>query len=987
MKSYRTKSTIALVIISVLLVSSLFVPVLASAQSVETENVSLVIMYKDIVSGKVDFLSGANVQLMDYYGNVIGSQVSTPTVTFNNVPVGNYIVNVPSIVIGNYVFKHTVSFVTVTTSGVNSTYVIVPRLSLTKSITLNVDNNGSPVTGAYVSAYIFNTQFFSGYTGSVGNVTFNAPTLPFVVKITTNMNGITENYYLPLNQSTTVDLSSFNHIFGTVEDASNNAIVSTTVYVNIFNNGNIWYTITSNNGVFDFYLYPGSYSIYVTADGYSITSIPSTGGFYPVKLTKVYNYYNNYFTFSNDFRTIYYNQTILLNNKTVLRSLPYSSITILYYQLLYNHMNSTTLKTFFSNSLREYSSQYITVGNYVYSLESYSVGNININYNGFTVQINAIYYNSSVNVSSLLSSQSYIPVYLNVLKNIPYGAQNVYNYTLNIPQGYEISNTVSGITISSYINTVNLTNAQSSKIIELDLKKRVAPQITLSQSTFVIYWPGMSQGNYILNNTAKNFTVLIPANKNVFFNASLAVRDMVRPQEPWSNFTFSWSSEGIVKSGKGLANVSFNFSPGIYYINLTVTDVGKNVNYTNIIVYADGAYPSSTSLISYGKTAILTWSVYYLNSTLYYYYNGTGSTLNIQNGKVVFGPIKVNENQMYTFNVKSISDTLNGYINSHAATNVLWNIAGSKFSGNWVNYTFTYPTRNSYDWVNVTYSDQVGNNVTVSIKVIVHDTVKPVPVIVFQNSTGAQVTNIMQGQVVVLNGTGSYDPQNGTIVSYNWTIKNSSGKVLLNSTNYTIVSGSLNQSVVKIRFNNFGTYYILLNVSDRSGNYNIANRTLRVSPVAPDLIINNVTWTGNFTEGVQGQFRVNVTNTGNANATIYYVSLTANGKVVENITMKNLGVNKTVMVILNWTPPSSGNFTLKFEVYTPEEPTIFLGDNVQSKVVSVNQAAWKLPALIIGIIAIIAIIALVIWRIRKGPKQPKKEKGKEEQKGKLAHKE
>ncbi len=985
MRNYRTKSTIALVIISALLVSSMFVPVFSSAQNVENENVSLVIMYKDIVTGQVDFLSGANVQLLDYYGDVIGTQLSNPTATFNNVPIGNYIVNVPSIKIGNYVFQHTSKFINVAESGVNSTYVEVPRLSLTNNITLIVNNNGTPAVGAYVSAFVFNTQFFSGSTGSAGNVTFYAPPIPFVVKVTTNMNGISENYYFPLNQSSTVDLSKFNHIFGTVQDFATSAIVSTPIHVSIFNNGKIWYTITSNNGVFDFYLYPGNYSIYVTADGYSISSIPSIGGFYPLKLTKVYNYYNNYFTFSNDFRTIYYNQTLLLNNKTVLKSLPYSSITILYYQLLYNNMNSTSLKTFFSNSLREYSSQYIDVGNYVYSLQSCSVGNININYTGFTVQINAVYYNSSVN-ASFLSSKSYIPVYLNVSQNTPYGAQNIFNYTLNVPQVYEISNTISGITVSSYINTVNLTNAQSSKIIELDLKKRVPPQITLSESTFNVYWPGISPGNYVLNNTAKNFTVLIPANRNVSFNASLAVRDMVRPQEPWSNFTFSWSSEGTVKSGKGLANVSFNFSPGIYNINLTVTDVGKNVNYTNIKIYSDGAYPSSSSSINYGNTTILSWNVYYLNSTLHYYYNGTGSSSMIHNGKVIIGPVKVNENEMLTFNVLSIKDTLNGYINSKSATYVLWNISGSKLTGNSVNYTFTYPTRNSYDWVNVTYSDQVGNNVTVSIKVIVHDTIKPVPVIVFQNSTGAQLTNINQGQIVVLNGTKSYDPQNGTIVSYNWTIRNTLGK-LVNSTNYTIVSGALNESMVTLKFNTYGTYFILLNVSDRSGNYNIANKTLRVSPVAPDLVLDNVTWSGNFTEGVQGQFRLNITNTGNANATIYYVTLTVNGKVVENITMKNLGVNKTVKVVLNWTPPSSGNFTLKFQAYSPQEPSIFLGDNVQSKVVSVNQAAWKLPALIIGIIAIIAIIAIVIWRIRKAPKKPKKEKQKEESKRKLLHKE
>ncbi len=989
MKSLNAKSTMALVIISVLLVSSILVP-LIPAQSTKSGNVSLVVMYKDTETGDVDFVQGLTVNIVDYSGNIISSTVSSPVVNFGSVQIGNYIVSISPQKIGSYVYGGAFVPITVTTSGANVSTITVARTAINKTVSLVVLNSGLPASGYQVNAFdYYNLNFFSGTTGSSGNITFNAPVGNFILQLSTTSGGAIKNYYMQIKAPFTgsINLSTFKHIFGIVKDSSTGSIIYNTIYVNIFQNSQLWDTLTFNNGVFNFYIGGNNYTVVLTADGYSIQNLPFNGT-YPqtVFLEKVNNYYNFNYTFTQDFKYIYMNCTFNLNNKTVLRALPYSDTNILYYQMLLNNFNSTFLNKFFLDSVRNYSGSYIYVSNYIYSLQSVNVAPFTVNYGGFTVKISAVYYNSSVNVTSLLSS-GYIPVYMATMQNSAYGAYNVYNYSVSIASKYELSNNVIGAKTTGYINTILVTNATVGQV-ELDFKVREKPQIILAQNTFGIYWKNMPSGNFILNSTSGNFTVLVKANNHVYFNASNAVKDMVRQQYSWNDMYFVWNIDGVIQQGKGLANISEILSPGIHTLNLTVTDVGNNTNYTNIKIYADGAYPDFSSYAKYsiGPENIISWNAYYENSTLTYSYEGNTTKVALHGNSAIIGPFTVLQNKQISLVAYNLKDTLNGIINSHEKVNVVWNISGSKYIGNSVNYTFTYPTRSGYDWINVTYSDQVGNNFTISLKIYVKDTVKPVPVIVFQGANNTTVTQVFQNKPVTLNGTGSYDPQNGTVVSYSWTIENSTGVKQLPNSTYVIVSGNLNQSKVTIKFIEYGTYYIILNVTDQAGNYDTLNKTLRVSPVAPDLVLVNFTWKGNLTEGVTTTFYVNVTNTGNAPATTYYLQFYVNGKLEGNVSYSNLLVNKTVKLYYNWTPPSSGNYTIKFSVYTPQEPKIYLGDNVQSKVVSVQQAAWKLPAIIIGTIAVIIIVAVVIWRIRTKGFRKFEKKSKGEEKGTLMHK-
>ncbi|MGC8992746.1 MAG: CARDB domain-containing protein [Thermoplasmata archaeon] len=971
MKTLVIKKAIVFALVFSLLVGGFMLTTGNVKASVQKGTLNVAVVYHDLITGESGYVNGLNVELLDYSGNVISTQTSNPVVSFSNISIGNYILRVNPQEVGNYIYEISNVPVTITSSGANISSINVYRYPINQKVQLNITYNGMPINHTKVSAYFGSSLiFFTGYTGIMGNITFNAPPTNIMIKITNNSGGAINDYYFMVNPpySGSVDLSTFTHYFGTVENASNGNLISQNTYVDFVSNNSLVFVIKYSSGIYNFFI-SGNYQMYVTSDGYSVAQIMNPG-YSSIELNPVKTYYNYYYTFSNDFKYIYFNETITINNKTIFKALPFSDSDILYYQMMENNFNSLNLQQFLENSLNYYTLNMIEVNNYVYSKISSSVMPFVINYQGFTVTLSAVYYNSSINIASLNKSNGGIPITLNTSINNYYGSYNVYNYYVNIPSQYELSNNISNAQYSGYINTISIYNSKA-PYVNLILKLRKSPELILSQSTINLYWNNIiTDRNYIINSSSTNFTIIIPSNKNVSINVSNMPIDMVRQWYTWKQMIFNWTVDGNnVLNGVGNTNLTYIFSPGIHKLYLKVTDVGNNTNSTNIIIYSDGAYPSSNSQISVlsNSSTVISWNVYYINNTLYYIYGNSTNSISITDYKVTLPEIKVDEETQLELKATDIQDTLNGQIKSNSPTYVIWNIDGTKYSGNSITYTFGYPTRNKLDWINVTYSDQVNNSVTVSIPVFVKDILKPIPLITFLNSTGKSVSQILQNNNITLSSNGTYDPQNGTIVMYNWTIK-SENKILMPGSNYTIVSGNLTSPTVTLKFTEYGTYQIILNVSDKSGNYNTTYRNLTVVPVAPDLIIDNVTWHGNFTEGSKGIFYVNVTNTGNAPASTYNVALYVNNKVVVNLTFTNLMENNTQLVKISWTPPSAGNYTLKFVAYTPEEPKMYLGDNVQTKIVPVSEAPWKLPVIISSIIIIIIVVAIVGWKFTTGKK-------------------
>ncbi len=967
---------------SVLLASSFLVAANATAQQPTEGYISISMMYKDTQTGGENLLSNIVVNLLDYNGNVIASEVSNPTVIFH-VPLGNYIIDAPSICLGSYVYEEVKQQITLSSSSIN-TNMTMYRTALNNTLSLNVYSNNAPLKGATVSYYTtYGLEFYSGVTNvSTGEITTNVTYGTVNLKISYAEGGSNNYYYTSVSvtstsESQTINVGNYNHIFGTVFDSSTGLPVSSTIRATLINQSNdqLWQTLifnqyNSNGGSFNFYV-PSSttYTVVLTADGYNINTFTSQSGYHSITLNKVQNNIMESYTLSSDFNNLTYTYSIQLNNESVISGFNYNNIGVLYYQLKYGGYNSQAISQYFYNSIEKYTNNMILVDNNFYQLQGVSVQPFTINYAGFTVTVSATYTQPAINVSSAISQYGYIPVNLNITNSNNAGARLNYSYSINIPSQYERVNSITGANISGYINNINIYNVSTTSTILLKLEKRQAPAIVLNSYAFSLYWKGIQNNNYILNQSSTNYTIIVPANKPVSYNATNVISDIISGANSKNTIYYWQFDNGAIASGTGLANETQSLTPGIHTLTLSITDVASNTNTTNITIYADGAYPNTYSNIKINNKVIISWTVSNATNKVAYIVNGQSETATVseQNGvnQAILSEIKINETQLFELSALYTNDTINGQILSHKPVTVVWDVNNTKMSGNFNNASINYPTRNKVDWINVTYTDIVNNSVTVSIPVKVIDIMKPNPVILMYNQTGVKVSSIPQHSVIKLDGLNSTDPQNGVIVSYLWSIHSSNGTALASGTAYNITNGTMTSPVVYLNFSKYGLYYVLLNVSDRSGNYNVYNASLQVTPIGPDLVLNNFNWTGTFTSGTTKYIYVNVSNTGNAPASQYNIILYVNGKVYSNTSYTDLLNGKSVLLKIAWTPSSPGNATLKVRAYTPTEPAIYLGDNVLSKTVSVNQAGWILPGIIIGIIVIIVVVAFVAFRLSK----------------------
>ncbi|MEM3811782.1 MAG: hypothetical protein QXX98_02270, partial [Thermoplasmata archaeon] len=335
MKNPKNK-ILVIIVMSVLLASSLLVAANVTAQQPTEGYISISMMYKDTQTGGENLLSNVVVNLLDYNGNVIASEVSNPTVIFH-VPLGNYIIDAPSISLGSYVYEEVKQPITLSSSSIN-TNLTMYRTALNNTLSLNIYSNNAPLKGATVSYYTtYGLEFYSGVTNvSTGEITANVTYGTVNLKISYVEGGSNNYYYTSVSVtstsvSQTINVGNYNHIFGTVYDSSTGLPVSSTIRATLINqsNGQLWQTLIfnqydSNGGSFNFYV-PSSTTYYVvlTADGYNINTFTSQSGYHSITLNKVMNNIMESYTLSSDFNNLTYKYSIQLNNESVISGFNY----------------------------------------------------------------------------------------------------------------------------------------------------------------------------------------------------------------------------------------------------------------------------------------------------------------------------------------------------------------------------------------------------------------------------------------------------------------------------------------------------------------------------------------------------------------------------------------------------------------------------------------------------------------------------------------
>jgi len=272
----------------------------------------------------------------------------------------------------------------------------------------------------------------------------------------------------------------------------------------------------------------------------------------------------------------------------------------------------------------------------------------------------------------------------------------------------------------------------------------------------------------------------------------------------------------------------------------------------------------------------------------------------------------------------------------------------------------------------------------ISIKAKIKDTTPPEIKVKIFNESWEEVTEVEEGGIVYLDAKNTTDPEGGNVSTYNWTIKKSEGGEAVLGEDYEVLNGSLADNFVKIKFLNYGLYYIILNVTDVDGNYAIKNISFHVNPVRPDITIVNVTIPKDLVEGNPAKITISLKNNGKVNVTKFTVTLYANDKVVVDHKPYNLRIapDETRNITVTWTPEAAGSYTLKINITCDDEPSIYTDDNVYSEKVKVEANQVKNAGIVLAAVIVVIVLAVAAKKLKERKKEEKKEKRKKKEKKK-----
>ena len=479
--------------------------------------------------------------------------------------------------------------------------------------------------------------------------------------------------------------------------------------------------------------------------------------------------------------------------------------------------------------------------------------------------------------------------------------------------------------------------------VTMVIKKSVAPSATAGVGVPSPYTYAVTSGSSVLY-------YIVSTNRAITFTANGSATPNGNPLK------FNWNfgdgtSAGPISSyytTKTYSAAAFNLT-----ITLIVTDVAGLTATKSFYVKADGVNPVPDFTVR--------------NHTI------SASAPNLV----------VNQNEALVFNGASSYDRITSNPNDVGIVRTWTYIWGDGNTttvgiGENQNVTKTYARAGTFTMLlNVT--DAVGHVSTKSIQVLVNDKTRPTVVITI-TLNGKVVVTAQENQTLVFSANGTKDNVD-SFGQLNFTWEFGDGKK-----GYGPVTSH--------RYEAIKTFTVKCIARDTSNNSGNTTKSLVItSSPRPDLRVVKITFDPTtFTEGSQGNIKVNLTNVGNDDAIgvvvkFYYLSpsgtensigqsssdqLTVNGTTADRIKPGQFGV-----VTFPWTPSTKGNFTIVVKASAERE--INTVDNTANASLNVNEAAWKSIALYGGIFAVI-IVVIVLYYYRKrlpkiggGGKKPSKE--------------
>ncbi len=562
----------------------------------------------------------------------------------------------------------------------------------------------------------------------------------------------------------------------------------------------------------------------------------------------------------------------------------------------------------------------------------------------------------------------------------------------------------------------------------------------------------------ILNSTLDNYTVEVGSNTNDSYTAthSLVPATMNVTSFVW-NFTSSPSASCVNSNGftnltaqcvySNVSTVHHIFSTGgVYHGTLTLRTSGGVSNTTRFTTYVDNSPPSAHISVNNTHVTALnaTLGYLYVNWSTLLHFNATGSVDEIVagggNGTSNLGNISVAN---WTIQAGSTHHWVNYTVGGGAKVfnNVSYQFLGA---GTYVKHNLTVDgtqlSLTGWEYsVTLTLWDAGGKRANATLYLLVNDTEKPVAVATVQNAQGKNITGGLVEQQnhtaeVQLLDNYSYDPHNGSLAQYSWSVQNSKGEHIsacnVNKTGRCYWNSTSNGKWFLWLAPSTGAYNFTLNVTDLAGNK--ANTTYPVTVAQnltfrPIITVSNLTASSTtMTDGSSYTISVTVNNTAFAKATAYNVTANfyvsgANGNgnqsigsspgqvkwfgyvgSVVNSSSSYTGIlpaekaNQTWKAQITYTPPSGFTGTKEIWVNVTASNE-FSGEysshaNIASISVTINPnpLTQDLEYVAIAVAAVVIIVVAVLFYRRRiagpssgsGKKDKKSEKGSKDDKSK-----
>lgn len=532
-------------------------------------------------------------------------------------------------------------------------------------------------------------------------------------------------------------------------------------------------------------------------------------------------------------------------------------------------------------------------------------------------------------------------------------------YTIALPAAYEMVANSTGNT-DSRVNSTGFTTVTLDPEEYLGGPEHVTMSIEMSERpTASAKVEVDSEHAYaVTNETGAVLSYIVAVNQEVNFSASGSADPNENP------LMYTWNF------GDGMpAKVTFNETIPYTYltaaatrtVNLTVTDMGGLVNWTEITVMCDGKDPVPVITV---KDLVV---------------NGTSGMLEIDQGELVW------------FNATNSSDDAVSVGDGLGTVQFVEFFYGEGNTSGRV-YAIDDEQNVSYSWADsgvytltLNVTDSVGHWKNTTMTVRVNDTESPVPSYVVKNETWG--TSLIENKTLVFDANATSDNlDNKTTLHFSWYFNDNKGAdSWLNGTGLWNVTHM---------FEKAGTYAVRLNVTDSEGNWDgYTKSVIVVSGPRPSVVIDAVTFEPDvFTEGQTGYIIVNLTNRGSADATqivLKFAIEKADGTeeflgqwtVILNRTTEEqvsvVGVSSTAVAKFPYKFSDPGTFKIKVNVTSANQ--LAVDEDVDT--VTVDEAGWKRVALWGGVAAVIILVPLLLYlrgrwsrRERKGPRREKQEK-------------